>query len=243
MGYGLGAAGASALNVKAGKRAISMMGDGGFWHNGLTSGVGNAVFNKSDNVLIIVDNGYSAATGGQDIPSSFHPQPNRQTQNSIEKAVRGVGVNWVKTITRTYDVAKMRDTLREALTTKEQGPKVIVAQSECMLNKQRRIRPLLRKAAQARRARGARAVRRRCRHLHRRSFLHPAVGLPVADHRAESRSAAPRADDQGDQLLRRLRAVRRGEPRRGAVPVVLPRLADHQPDRLGHASRRASATP
>ena len=77
MGYGLGAAGASALNVKAGKRAISMMGDGGFWHNGLTSGVGNAVFNKSDNVLIIVDNGYSAATGGQDIPSSFHAQPNR----------------------------------------------------------------------------------------------------------------------------------------------------------------------
>ncbi len=157
MGYGLGAAGASALNVKAGKRAISMMGDGGFWHNGLTSGVGNAVFNKSDNVLIIVDNGYSAATGGQDIPSSFHAQPNRQTQNSIEKAVRGVGVNWVKTITRTYDVAKMRDTLREALTTKEKGPKVIVAQSECMLNKQRRIRPLLRKAAE----RGERVVRER----------------------------------------------------------------------------------
>ena len=157
MGYGLGAAGASALNVKAGKRAISMMGDGGFWHNGLTSGVGNAVFNKSDNVLIIVDNGYSAATGGQDIPSSFHAQPHRQTQNSIEKAVRGVGVNWVKTITHTYDVARMRDTLREALTTKEKGPKVIVAQSECMLNKQRRIRPLLRKAAQE----GQRVVRER----------------------------------------------------------------------------------
>jgi indolepyruvate ferredoxin oxidoreductase alpha subunit len=157
MGYGLGAAGASALNVKAGKRAISMMGDGGFWHNGLTSGVGNAVFNKSDNVLIIVDNGYSAATGGQDIPSSFQPNAGRSTQNSIEKAVRGVGVNWVKTITRTYDVAKFRDTLREALTTKEKGPKVIVAQSECMLNKQRRIRPLWRKAAE----RGERVVRER----------------------------------------------------------------------------------
>jgi indolepyruvate ferredoxin oxidoreductase alpha subunit len=157
MGYGLGAAGASALNVKAGKRAISMMGDGGFWHNGLTSGVGNAVFNKSDNVLIIVDNGYSAATGGQDIPSSFQPHAGRSTQNSIEKAVRGVGVNWVKTITRTYDVAKFRDTLREALTTKEKGPKVIVAQSECMLNKQRRIRPLWRKAAE----RGERVVRER----------------------------------------------------------------------------------
>jgi indolepyruvate ferredoxin oxidoreductase alpha subunit len=157
MGYGLGAAGASALNVKAGKRAISMMGDGGFWHNGLTSGVGNAVFNKSDNVLIIVDNGYSAATGGQDIPSSFHPHASRNTQNSIETAVRGVGVKWARTITNTYDVALMRDTLREALTTDEKGPKVIIAHSECMLNKQRRIRPLFRKAAQA----GQRVVRER----------------------------------------------------------------------------------
>jgi indolepyruvate ferredoxin oxidoreductase alpha subunit len=157
MGYGLGAAGASALNVRAGKRAISMMGDGGFWHNGLTSGVGNAVFNKSDNVLIIVDNGYSAATGGQDIPSSFHPSQTRTTQNSIEKAVRGVGVTWAKTINRTYDVALMRDTLKEALTTKEQGPKVIIAHSECMLNKQRRVRPLMRKAAE----RGERVVRER----------------------------------------------------------------------------------
>ncbi|MEZ5916537.1 MAG: thiamine pyrophosphate-dependent enzyme [Parvularculaceae bacterium] len=57
------------MNAQAGRRTVSMMGDGGFWHNGLTSGVGNAVFNKSDNVLIIVDNGYSAATGGQDILS------------------------------------------------------------------------------------------------------------------------------------------------------------------------------
>jgi indolepyruvate ferredoxin oxidoreductase alpha subunit len=157
MGYGLGAAGASALNVKAGKRAIAMMGDGGFWHNGLASGVGNAVFNKSDNVLIIVDNGYSAATGGQDIPSSGARNAIRSTQHSIEKAVRGVGVDWVRTLTRTYDVARMRDTLKEALTTPQSGPKVIVAQSECMLNKQRRIRPLMRKLMQQ----GERVVRER----------------------------------------------------------------------------------
>jgi indolepyruvate ferredoxin oxidoreductase alpha subunit len=157
MGYGLGAAGASAFNVKAGKRAIAMMGDGGFWHNGLASGVGNAVFNKSDNVLIIVDNGYSAATGGQDLPSSGASNAMRSTKHSIEKAVRGVGVEWVRTLTHTYDIAKMRDTLKEALTTKQSGPKVIVAQSECMLNKQRRIRPLLRKLMQQ----GERVVRER----------------------------------------------------------------------------------
>jgi indolepyruvate ferredoxin oxidoreductase alpha subunit len=40
----------------------------------------------------------------------------------------------------------MRDTLREALTSPEKGPKVIVAQSECMLNKQRRVKPLMAQA-------------------------------------------------------------------------------------------------
>jgi indolepyruvate ferredoxin oxidoreductase alpha subunit len=157
MGYGLGGAGASAFNVKADKRVVSIMGDGGFWHNGLASSVGNAVFNKSDNVIIVVDNGYTSATGGQDIPSSFLKNPIRSTQNSIEKAVRGVGVEWARTITNTYDLTKMRDTLKEALTTPEKGPKVIVAQSECMLNKQRRVRPQMRAAVE----RGERVVRER----------------------------------------------------------------------------------
>jgi indolepyruvate ferredoxin oxidoreductase alpha subunit len=146
MGYGLGGAGAAALNAPAGKRAISMMGDGGFWHNGLTSGVANAVFNKSDNLTIIVDNNYTSATGGQDILSSSAVNRTRSTGHEIERAVRGVGVEWVKTLRRTYDVAGMRDALKEALTTTKKGPKVLIAQSECMLNKQRREKPLVRKA-------------------------------------------------------------------------------------------------
>jgi indolepyruvate ferredoxin oxidoreductase, alpha subunit len=156
MGYGLGG-GAAAFNVAAGKRAIALVGDGGFWHNGLASSVGNAVFNKSDNVMIVVDNGYAAATGGQDVLSSAADNAMRSTKNPIEKAVRGVGVSWVRTLTHTYDVAKMRDTLKEALTTAVKGPKVIIAQSECMLNKQRRERPLLRKRQQG----GERVVRDR----------------------------------------------------------------------------------
>jgi indolepyruvate ferredoxin oxidoreductase alpha subunit len=157
MGYGLGGAGAAALNAAAGKRAIALVGDGGFWHNGLVSSLGNAVFNKSDNVMIVVDNGYSAATGGQDVLSSAADNRMRSTRHSIEKAVRGVGVDWVRTLTRTYEVAKMRDTLKEALTTSVKGPKVIIAQSECMLNKQRRERPLVRKRVEG----GERVVRDR----------------------------------------------------------------------------------
>jgi indolepyruvate ferredoxin oxidoreductase alpha subunit len=157
MGYGLGAAGAAALNVPAGKRAISVMGDGGFWHNGLTSGIANAVFNRSDNLTIVVDNSYTSATGGQDILSSKALNPTRSTGHLIEKAARGVGVEWVKTIRRTYDLKAMTDTLREALTTTVKGPKVLVAQSECMLNMQRREKPKVRQAIAA----GERVVRER----------------------------------------------------------------------------------
>ncbi|MGD0564137.1 MAG: indolepyruvate ferredoxin oxidoreductase subunit alpha [Roseiarcus sp.] len=157
MGYGLGPASASAFNVPSGKRSISILGDGGFWHNGLTSSIGNAVFNKHDGVTLIVDNYYSAATGGQDIMSSRALNSRRKTNNSIVDAVRGIGAKWVRQIDRTYDVGKMRDTLREALTTGEPGPKIIVASSECMLNKQRRTRPLLAKAMRA----GERVVRER----------------------------------------------------------------------------------
>jgi indolepyruvate ferredoxin oxidoreductase alpha subunit len=156
MGYGLGWAGAAAFHTReTDKRTISVMGDGGFWHNGLTSGVGNAVFNQSDSVLVVIDNAYTAATGGQDILSSKANNPIRTTQLSIADAVRGVGVKWVRTITRTYDVAAMRDALKEALTTKEKGPKVIVAQSECTLNKERRMKPLMQKLAKE----GKRVVR------------------------------------------------------------------------------------
>ena len=157
MGYGLGPASASAFNVPADKRPISVMGDGGFWHNGLTSSVGNAVFNKQDGEILVVDNFYSAATGGQDILSSRASNARRLTNNSIVTAVRGIGATWVRQIDRTYSVGKMRDTLREALTTQEKGPKIIVASSECMLNKQRRVRPLISQAIRD----GRRVVRER----------------------------------------------------------------------------------
>ncbi|MGO4403966.1 thiamine pyrophosphate-dependent enzyme [Bosea sp. RAF48] len=146
MGYGLAGASASAFNVPAGKKPISVLGDGGFWHNGLTSSVGNAVFNKQDQVILIVDNFYSAATGGQDILSSRATSDTRSTKHSIVQAVKGIGAGWVRQIERTYDVGRMRDTLKEALTSTEPGPKVIVASSECMLNRQRREKPLFNRA-------------------------------------------------------------------------------------------------
>jgi indolepyruvate ferredoxin oxidoreductase alpha subunit len=157
MGYGLGPASAAAFNVPSDKKSIAIVGDGGFWHNGLTSGIGNAVYNKHDGVILVVDNHYASATGGQDILSSRAESKSRSTQHPITAAVKGVGAAWVRQIDSTYDVAKMRDTLKEALTVRSPGPKVIVASSECMLNKQRRVKPLFEKTLKA----GERVIRQR----------------------------------------------------------------------------------
>lgn len=157
MGYGLGPASAAAFNVPSDKKSISFIGDGGFWHNGLTTSIGNAVYNKHDGVIVVVDNYYASATGGQDVLSSRADNTTRSTKHPITKAVEGVGATWVRQVDRTYDVAKMRDTLKEALTSREPGPKVIVASSECMLNRQRREKPLFNKAVKS----GQRVVRER----------------------------------------------------------------------------------
>jgi TPP-dependent indolepyruvate ferredoxin oxidoreductase alpha subunit len=102
------------------------------------------------------DNGYSAATGGRDIRSSRAAPSTRRGDNSIEKAVRGVGVEWARRVT-TYDIKRMKATLKEAMTTPVKGPKVIVAESECMLNRQRCERPAFEAAVKA----GKRRVRSR----------------------------------------------------------------------------------
>ncbi len=141
MGYGLGGASSSAFSSVRGKRAISIMGDGGFWHNGLTSGIASAVYNNSDNVFIIVDNGYAAATGGQYIPSSTRTLKQDEQKARIQDAVQGVGVKWLRTI-RSYDIADVKALVHDAMTSDHYGPKVIVIEGECMLNRQRREKPV-----------------------------------------------------------------------------------------------------
>jgi indolepyruvate ferredoxin oxidoreductase alpha subunit len=67
-----------------------------------------------------------------------------------------VGVDWIKTI-HTYDVAKMSKGLRAAMTSTAKGLKVIIADGECQLARQRRIRPQIHKKIEA----GERVVRTR----------------------------------------------------------------------------------
>jgi indolepyruvate ferredoxin oxidoreductase alpha subunit len=144
LGYGLGLASNSAVNPMFGKRTVTMMGDGGFWHNGLTSGIANAVFNKNDGVLVIMKNGYSSATGTQELPSSPQHSEHKAPDMSMERALEGIGVGWVKTVDN-YRVGAVAKTLKEAMTSDYKGLKVIIAEGECQLERQRKLRPLVSK--------------------------------------------------------------------------------------------------
>jgi indolepyruvate ferredoxin oxidoreductase alpha subunit len=153
LGYGLGLASNSAVHPMFGKRTVTMMGDGGFWHNGLTTGIANTVFNKNDGILVIMKNGYSSATGTQELPSS--PQHSAVKEDiSMERALKGIGVGWMKTVNN-YDVGATMKVLKEAMTTQHEGLKVIIAEGECQLERQRKLRPVTAKKLSA----GERVVR------------------------------------------------------------------------------------
>lgn len=139
LGYGLGLASSTGLTSAMRKPVISIMGDGGFWHNGLTSGIANHMFNRDEGVLIIMKNGYTAATGHQRIPSTDVAEKDQPTGMDITTALKGVGVKWIRTV-GSYHVAKMAKTLKQALSIKDRGLKVIIADGECQLARQRRVK-------------------------------------------------------------------------------------------------------
>jgi indolepyruvate ferredoxin oxidoreductase alpha subunit len=139
LGYGMSLASAAAVTPNMEKRPIAVMGDGGFWHNGLITGVASNLFNKGDGVLIVMQNGYASATGQQYIPSSTTSRTGAVPGMDIEQMLRGMGVHWLRKV-RTYSVSVMVKTLKEAMKTAERGLKVIIADGECQLARQRRVR-------------------------------------------------------------------------------------------------------
>jgi len=139
LGYGMSLASAAAVTPNMERRPIAIMGDGGFWHNGLITGVASNLFNKGDGVLIVMQNGYASATGQQYIPSSAASKEGPAPGMSIEQTLRAMGVKWLRTV-RTYSVSVMVETLKEAMKTAERGLKIIIADGECQLARQRRVR-------------------------------------------------------------------------------------------------------
>lgn len=149
LGFGMSLASSAGVQSFVDKRPIAIMGDGGFWHNGLLSGVTARLLNKTDGLLVIMKNGYTSATGTQDLVSTPRQDAKREaggasttdTELTIEGTLKGLGVKWMRNV-HTYHVGEMRETLKEAMSTSYDGLKVIVAEGECQLERQRRLKPL-----------------------------------------------------------------------------------------------------
>ena len=164
LGYGMSLASSAGVSPISERRVLAVMGDGGFWHNGLLTGVQSALFNGDDAVLLIFKNGYTSATGTQEIIST--PDDDAKAlaidkgqslvdlNTTIESTLKGLGVSWIRSVD-SYRVERMQGALEEALTSPQHGLKVIIAAGECQLERQRRIRPWIAGLLQA----GRRVVR------------------------------------------------------------------------------------
>jgi indolepyruvate ferredoxin oxidoreductase alpha subunit len=152
LGYGMSLASAAGVAPMSSRRPVAIMGDGGFWHNGLLSGVASNLMNKGDGVLVIMKNGYASATGTQELLSS-PPEDARMVaigqsaahaDRTIEETLAGLGVKWLRTVNN-YKVGEVAKVYKEAMSTDYKGLKVIVAEGECQLERQRRLRPFVSK--------------------------------------------------------------------------------------------------
>ncbi|HEX4597930.1 MAG TPA: indolepyruvate ferredoxin oxidoreductase subunit alpha [Burkholderiaceae bacterium] len=164
LGYGMSLASRAGVSPMLERRVLAVMGDGGFWHNGLLTGVQSALFNGDDAVLLIFKNGYTSATGTQEIISTPDDDAKALATDkgqslvdrnmTIESTLKGLGVQWLRSVD-SYRVEQMQGALEEALTSPQQGLKVIIAAGECQLERQRRVRPWIAGMLQA----GRRVVR------------------------------------------------------------------------------------
>lgn len=139
LGYGMSLASGGAVGPALDQPTVVVMGDGGFWHNGLITGVTNAHWNRYDTVLIILENGYASATGQQHVPSTGSNPWGQPVHISIEKTLRGMGIDWIRRV-NAYDVDDTKRHLQAALDDRGKKLRVIISDEECMLAQQRRKR-------------------------------------------------------------------------------------------------------
>lgn len=136
MGSSIGAAGG--FSKATDQRVLAFIGDSTFFHAGVP-GLINAVFNDHRFVLVIMDNRTTAMTGHQPHPGTGRKHGEWSSEGlSIEPLVRGLGVDYVKTVDP-YDVKGTTAAIKEALDYDDVA--VIIAERACplALRKERKL--------------------------------------------------------------------------------------------------------
>jgi indolepyruvate ferredoxin oxidoreductase alpha subunit len=114
----------------AGQTVVGFIGDSTFFHSGIT-GLVNAVFNRHDILVVILDNRTTAMTGHQPNPgvdkTNLGDNPVRV---DIEKLVRGLGIDQILKV----NPLNQKATLKAIAELKDQkGVRVLIAEEPCPL--------------------------------------------------------------------------------------------------------------
>ena len=114
----------------SGKPVVAFIGDSTFFHSGIT-GLVNAVFNKHNLLLVILDNGTTAMTGHQPNPGvDAEVLGADHVHLDIEAVVQGCGVRQQTTV-RAYNYKKLLHALE--IMKPLEGVRVIIAREPCVL--------------------------------------------------------------------------------------------------------------
>jgi indolepyruvate ferredoxin oxidoreductase alpha subunit len=129
--------GISKVTKQNAKPVISFIGDSTFFHAGIP-GLINMVYNRSDPLVIVLDNKSTAMTGHQP-----HPGIGRTGMGEITKSIeiaeiaRACGIEHVEK-TNVWNVTETIEKIKQLLA--KPGPKLLVAEGECRLQFMRRAR-------------------------------------------------------------------------------------------------------
>jgi indolepyruvate ferredoxin oxidoreductase alpha subunit len=124
----------SGFSRASGRPVVGFIGDSTFFHSGVT-GLINAVFNRHDILLVILDNSTTAMTGHQPHPgveTTVHGE--NPSRVDIEAIVRGCGVDMVRTVSPS-NLKKTMAAVEELKQT--DGVRVLIAKEPCPLHARR----------------------------------------------------------------------------------------------------------
>ena len=108
---------------------FSFIGDSTFFASGIT-GVINAVYNKTDIILIVLDNSTTAMTGQQPHPGTgITMMGTPGVKISIENVLKGIGVSYIKTV-NPFNHKEAVDTVLEA--SEKDGVRAIIFKAPCI---------------------------------------------------------------------------------------------------------------
>ena len=118
------------------RRVVCFLGDSTFFHAGIP-GIINALFNKHNITLILMENGTTAMTGHQDHAASGRNFNQETEKIPVRSVLEGLGVKNIFEVD-TYQQQKLTDMVKEAVAI--EGFSVVIAKHACMLKLMREQR-------------------------------------------------------------------------------------------------------